>query len=235
MSHISSSGGKKPVYPSPTPSTGTGVSLSPSLNDIALAVEPFRHDSVRRPTVDIIVRRELLKVVGSRERMHQISVAYFASISRRISIISAQRFYGKLPSVGSDSCTADCAALCLSICLSLELPQPGDTSMQSSLYITLKSILSLLEATAYHSLDSVQCRLLVAFYELGHGIHSASSASVAACAKIAQFAAVLHQPVPPSHGEDNRDIFIEERRRTIWALHNFDRCVIAVCISQTEQ
>ncbi len=229
VSHISSSGSKKPGFPSPSPSTGTGVSLSPSLNDFTIAVEPFRHDSVRRPTVDIIVRRELLKVVGSRDRMHEISDAYFASISRRISIISAQRFYSRLPSVGLDSCTADYAALCLSICILLEVPQPGDTSMQSSLYITLKSILSLLEATSYHSLESVQCRILMTFYELGHGIYSAASASMAACAKIAQFA------FPSRHGEDDQAVLIEERRRTIWALHNFDRCVITVCISQSEQ
>jgi hypothetical protein len=94
--------------------------------------------------------------------------------------------------------------------------------MQSSLYVTVKSIISLLEATSYHSLEFIQCRLLIAFYEMGHGIYPAAAASVGACAKMARFAGFYQESILLSL-EDDREIVVEEKKRTLWALHNLDR------------
>lgn len=94
--------------------------------------------------------------------------------------------------------------------------------MQSSLYVTLKGIISLLEATSYHSLEVVQCRLLIAFYEIGHGIYPAAAASIGACAKMAHFAGFRHRSILSSN-EDEREIVAEEKKRTLWMMHNLDR------------
>ncbi|RFU77119.1 hypothetical protein TARUN_5100 [Trichoderma arundinaceum] len=83
--------------------------------DITAGIDPFLHDSLRRPTVDVIVQKQFLKIIGSRSEMRQIANSYFASIARKISIISAQRFYERLPRIESPSCTADFATLCLSL------------------------------------------------------------------------------------------------------------------------
>lgn len=200
----------------------TSISAHPSLIDFTVGVEPFRHDSLRRPTVDVIVREQLLKVIGSRNYMHEVASEYFATISRRISIVSAERFFGRLPSIESTKCAADFAALCLCIYLVSQVPRPHDRSMQSSLYVTSKSIISLLEATSYHSLEVVQCRLLIAFYEMGHGIYPAAAASIGACAKMTHYADFHHGSILSSK-KDETEIVVEEKRRTLWALHNLDR------------
>lgn len=97
--------------------------------------------------------------------------------------------------------------------------------MQSSLYVKVKGIISLLEATTYHSLETVQSRILVAFYELGHGLHHAATASIGACGKIARFIALHNDLKHPYPEETARGILLEEKRRTMWALHNLDRYV----------
>jgi hypothetical protein len=94
--------------------------------------------------------------------------------------------------------------------------------MQSSLYVILKSIISLLESTSYHSLEVMQCRLLIAFNEIGHGIYLAAAPSTGACAKIAHFAGFHRNSILSSH-EDEREIVAEQKKLTLWALHNLDR------------
>lgn len=202
------------------PAASVGSSLS--FTDIITSVDPFTHDALRQPTVDVIVQKQLLQIIGSRSAMHQIADTYFASMSKRLSILSAQRFYERLPKIESPNCAADFAALCLCIHLISQVPKPQDNSMQSSLYVTVKNINSLLEAATYHSLEAVQCRLLVAFYEIGHGIYPAAAASIGACAKLAHFAGFRRRSVLYSE-KDESEIVMEEKRRTLWALHNLDR------------
>ncbi|KAL6816182.1 hypothetical protein V8C40DRAFT_254667 [Trichoderma camerunense] len=202
--------------------SATDVWNSPSFTDVTSGVEPFLHDSLRRPTVDVIVQKQLLKIVKSRSEMHRIADTYFATIARRISIISAQRFYARLPKIESPSCAADFAALCLCVHLVLQLPQPHDSSMQSSLYVTVKGIISLLEATSFHSLEVIQCRILIAFYEIGHGTYPAAAASIGGCAKMARFAGFHRHSILSTYDEE-REIVVEEKKRTLWALHNLDR------------
>jgi hypothetical protein len=64
--------------------------------------------------------------------------------------------------------------------------------------------------------------LLIALYEVGHGIYPAASISMASCARAARNLG-LHKirSKPLSESEDE----IEEKRRTWWAIHNLDRYV----------
>jgi hypothetical protein len=96
------------------PATSAGAGLS--LTDVPASVDPFLHDSLRRPTVDVIVQKRLLKIIGSRSEMHQIANSYFASISRRLSIVSVQRFYGRLPNIESPIAQLR-RRLCHSLCM----------------------------------------------------------------------------------------------------------------------
>ncbi|KAI5456868.1 hypothetical protein BGZ63DRAFT_80730 [Mariannaea sp. PMI_226] len=219
--YVSSDGEASSTFPHQSQPT-TGVSAIPGLIDITVGIEPFRHDSLRRPMVDVIVQKEVFKIIGSRGYMHEIANLYFDSIAKRISIISAQRFYRRLSDIASSSCAADFAALCLCVYLVLQVPPQHENSMQSSLYVTSKSIISLLEATSYHSLEVVQCRVLIAFYEIGHGIYPAAAISIGGCAKMVHFAGFYGNSILPSR-EDEMKLIIEEKKRTLWALHNLDR------------
>ncbi|RDW58511.1 hypothetical protein BP5796_12441 [Coleophoma crateriformis] len=221
--HVYGPGHGAPSISSQSSGTALGVSASAGLIDLTAGTDPFRHESIRKPTVNAIAQKELLRIVGSPNNMRQVASSYFAAISCRIPIVSAKRFLERLPSTVFADCDADFAALCLCIYLILEVPQPGDVSMQSSLYVKVKGILSLLEATSYHSLEAVQSRILVAFYEMGHGLYPAAAASIGACGKMARFIGLHSNSTFRNPKGKAWEILAEEKRRTLWALHNLDR------------
>jgi hypothetical protein len=97
-------------------------------------------------------------------------------------------------------------------------------SMQTELYVMVKSVVSLLEATGYNTLNTVQCRIVVAFYEMGHGLYPAASVSIGGCARLA-IAVGLNRSKEQDMLSDDEIIEEEERRRTWWAIVNLDRYV----------
>ena len=64
-------------------------------------------------------------------------------------------------------------------------------------------------------------RLLIAYYEFGHGLISAAACSVGACAKATRFLQLLRQS-----NDNENPIAAQEQRRTWWALFNLDRYLI---------
>jgi hypothetical protein len=86
----------------------------------------------------------------------------------------------------------------------------------------VKSVVSLLEATGYNSLDTVQCRIIVAFYEMGHGLYPAASVSIGGCARLA-IAIGLNRSKERDMLSDGEMLEEEERGRTWWAIMNLDR------------
>ncbi|KAF2495631.1 hypothetical protein BU16DRAFT_539560 [Lophium mytilinum] len=186
-------------------------------------IDPFRYASLRKPTVDVQISTEVLKVVGTQDNMIAIADAFFNSVATRIPIVSVPRFNERLPSL-SLSTPADFSALCLCMYLSQQHPLSQAESMQSSLYVTAKSFISLLEATSYQSLEVVQCRLLLTFYEMGHGIYPAASISIGACARMARYIG-LHKANKQTLQPGSTRIDAEERRRVWWAVVNLERFI----------
>lgn len=177
--------------------------------------------TLQQPEVDLRVRAEALKVLGSEEGIYTMAGIYFNSTHLRMTILSKRRFLER--SVGfSTSATADFAALCLAMNLVIQLPESHSSAMQSSLYAHLKGIIGLLEAANYQSLEVVQCRVMCAFYELGHGIHPAVSVSLGACSRVARFVGldVRANQGPQPH---ENSLIEEESRRAWWMLVNLDR------------
>ncbi|KAH7304841.1 hypothetical protein BKA65DRAFT_602133 [Rhexocercosporidium sp. MPI-PUGE-AT-0058] len=152
----------------------------------AMNIDPFRHEALRQPTVNIAVSNEVSKILGTYDDIHSKATKYFATIGQRMPIVSKVRFFERLPSIFSNP-QADFLVVCLAMNLILQYPIPGDQSMQSSSYVVVKSFISVLESTSFLSLDVVQARLLVTFYELGHGIQGGASLSIAGAASSARF------------------------------------------------
>jgi hypothetical protein len=181
-------------------------------------IDPFRHNALRQPTVEVAVRGQAAQYLGTLKQVQELAAAYFDNIYHRLPIISKRRFYQRLPTLAADA-KADFTALCMTIKMVEQRPDQHGESMQSSLYVTLKGIMSLFEATGYLSLEIVQSRLLLAFYEMGHALHPASSMSVAACARAVR-ALELH-PKQKAGAVDNFEA--EEQKRVWWATFNLDR------------
>lgn len=101
--------------------------------------------------------------------------------------------------------------------LVLQAPPEVGAPMTSLLYLRVKALVSILETSKRWSFQLVQSRILLAYYELGHGLLVDASRTIGACAKAAR-----HLKLYDSLAGDN-DIMKEEKRRTWWTLHNLDR------------
>jgi len=90
------------------------------------------------------------------------------------------------------------------------------------LYMLVKSSIAVVEAANVHSLEIVQARLLVALFEIGHGIEPAAYISIASTARAA--AAFGLNQEPDSHPDEwvayRRH---EERSRVWWGIVMLDR------------
>ncbi|OQV09471.1 hypothetical protein CLAIMM_13590 [Cladophialophora immunda] len=137
--------------------------------------------------------------------MQAISANFFTGTHQRISALSKIRFYRNFPSL-STLPAADFATLCLSILLVQQLPSGKATQVQSSLYSSVKNFITILEASGEISLDLAHSRVLVAFYEMGHGLHTAA------------------KPWRSLNPESD-NLLSEEQKRTWWAISNMDRFI----------
>lgn len=192
-------------------------------SDPKSSVYHFSHETLGQPTIDLAVQAQALRILGSVENMHSISSEFFVGTHQRIPALSRFRFYKNLPSLTRRP-RADFTALCLCINLIQQMPSAQTISVQSSLYITVKNLINLLDATCKLSLNIVHCRLLLTFYEMGHGLHTAAYASIAACARIAR-ALGLHRKVWRNPGAEADITAMEEEKRTWWAIVNLDRFI----------
>lgn len=136
-------------------------------------------------------------------------------------VISKGYFYERLPAVFVKPKT-DFTVLCLRLRLVIQFPAPSMLSMQSSLYVLVKNMISLLESMGFLSLEVIQAKLLVSFYEMGHGIHPAASISISACARTARAQGLNKnfQRIPEDHAARLR---LEVEKRVWWAVMNLDR------------
>jgi len=166
----------------------------------------------------------MLKVLGSLDRIPEIAEAYFRTVHHRLTIISNKRFMDKLPTISSGG-NATYLALCLCMFLLQQQPDDNIESMRLSLYVTAKSILNILTAAGFYSLDVVQSLVMISFYEIGHGIYPAASMSVVACAKLARGLGLQKNLHFQAQSAADR-IEHEEKKRVWWVILNFDRSVL---------
>jgi hypothetical protein len=98
--------------------------------------------------------------------------------------------------------------------------------MQSPLYFHVKNLTDILETSIEKSLDLLHCRLLITFYELGHGLDHAAYASIAVCARAARLLGIDKKPWhrPQAKTEDDM-LSLEEKKRIWWSIVIMDRFI----------
>lgn len=187
-----------------------------------LEVDPILDEMTYRSEVDTLLRLQVTQIMGTPGEIEATAAEYFETVYHRLPIVSKDRCYERLASLSDGFASADFAALCLSFHLILQQPLPQTNNMQSPLYMTVKNIITLLESTNYVSLEVLQVRLIVCFYEIGHGISPANSISIGACSKLARAVGLNKIWLQPVDIEA-RSISDEEKRRVWWAVFNLDR------------
>ena len=119
---------------------------------------------------------------------------------------------------------ADFATLCLTILLIQQKPMGKATNMQSPLYFTVTNLITLLETEDSPSLDLAHCRVLVTFYEMGHGLYRAAYVSLAGCARAARGLGLHRKPWRNLEAGSDK-LLLEEGKRTRWAIVLMDRFI----------
>ncbi|KAH8799395.1 hypothetical protein F5884DRAFT_811774 [Xylogone sp. PMI_703] len=111
-------------------------------------------------------------------------------------------------------------ALCLNIYLIQQLPSEGEASIQSSLYVAVKNLISLLQATNPLSNDFLNCKVLATYYKLKHGLYSAAYMSIAECVRAARLLG-LHRKCSRNMDKGTN----EEDIRVWWAILSLERYI----------
>ncbi|KAL7895535.1 fungal-specific transcription factor domain-containing protein [Trichoderma sp. SZMC 28014] len=182
--------------------------------------------SILNATFGVALQREVRSFLGTPDEMRRTSNAYFSSIHYRLPIISEPRFHKNFPRLFTPS-GIDFTTLCL--CMKLIHTSPsqqavGETDAKSQHYLLAKSSIGLLEAAGFVTLDTLQSRLLLILYEVGHGIYPAASVSIGSCARLARHVG-LSRDFWHAQKAAVTTADAEERRRTWWAIHNLDRFI----------
>jgi hypothetical protein len=219
---------------------GSAATTSQSVKGLALSqqlpsqpwtgttqIDNFRHDTLRQATVETMVGTELQRIFGSIQEIQSVADSFFSSTHLRLPFIARATFYQDLPTLAVPTrAKADFAALVLGLQLIQQRPPGGPAgdaiNMQTWLYVTVKSMVSLLEATSLLSLRVLQVRLLVALYELGHGLSAASLVSASGCTRLARLLG-LQRLWGSDNGMSSSPLEAEEQRRVWWSVVSLDR------------
>jgi hypothetical protein len=217
---------------------GQALEGAPAFNiPSTISVDPYSYASLRLPFLDIAFRDEAHNILGELPEMERFATQFFRGVYNRMPFVSETRFRVHLPYLYARP-KADYILLCLSISLILQKPRNvafDAGTMQSSLYVTVKCLISSFEAASHVTLDFLQARALLCYYELGHGLYPAAAASAASCAASAR-ALGFEKKHFQDRGQDAGDVAkkhaAEEEKRTWWAIVNMDR-FIGLCIGDS--
>ncbi|UKZ84303.1 uncharacterized protein TrAFT101_000215 [Trichoderma asperellum] len=173
------------------------------------------------PTIPKIV----LQFLGGLDEIRLTADKFFGHIHQWMPFISKKRFYDLYMQPSFHS-RPDVALLLLALKLITTLPLPHLPNPRTVLYHTVKHFY--LEVESSFSLLVLQAGILVALYELGHGIYPAAFLSIGQCGRYAHALGInTSQTVPATRVLTL--VEVEERRRVWWAIVILDRFVSIGC------
>jgi hypothetical protein len=169
-------------------------------------------------------RTQAMAVLDAQEKtVPFIMKDFFDSTWQRLPVLSKRRVQSSLSFTLSES-RVEFLALCLCIHLIQQLPAASSTDMITPLYLQVKNLIGLLETAGELSIDLLHCRLLIAYYEFGHGIYTAAYLSIALCGRIARAIGLQKKLWQHTDRSDNSVLgSMEEEKRLWWAIVNLER------------
>ena len=172
-----------------------------------------------------IVIEEASKIFGSLENLNATITKYFASVHLWIPILSKRRFYERLPAVWSQN-GHDFIMLICSMHLITHIPLSSELEhTASSLYNLVRRLFALVDSMGIVSVELVQSKLLIALFEMAHGLQSAAYMSIGACARMGVLLGINKLTGQRALESENNWVQREEESRTWWAIIITDRFV----------
>ena len=163
----------------------------------------------------------ILHILGDLDEIHVTAERFFEHIHRWMPFVSKKRFYD-LHLQPSFHARSDVVLLFLAMKLITTFPPAGSQSPRTALYHATKHLSLVIEDC--FSILVLQAGLLVALYELGHGIYPAAFLSIGTCARYAHALGINVSGTVPTRKVLTL-VEVEERRRVWWAIVVLDRFV----------
>lgn len=171
------------------------------------------------------VPAHIRSLLGTKNEIRAVASKFFSHIHLWMPFISKRRFYDHYLQAFSLS-QPDVVLLFLCLKLIVSLPPSNRRSPRTSLYHAAKHFHLELEGYGVFSTLVLQAGMLLALYEVGHGIYPAAFLTIGACARYAQALGINI-----SSSTTTRKVLtlveVEERRRIWWAIVILDRSVFS--------
>lgn len=158
----------------------------------------------------------VVQLIGSDSDIRAFSSCFFDTVQNWMPIISKKRFYNQYISSVS---RPEFALLLLCVKLTTEVPTDDPQTMT---YIAAKQFYLEVETAGILSIHALQAGVLLALYELAHGIHPSAYLSIGACAMYSYALGINLDAAAPINRPLTR-IEKEETRRVWWAVFILDR------------
>ncbi|KAF7936172.1 uncharacterized protein EAE98_002391 [Botrytis deweyae] len=175
-----------------------------------LFLDPYilQQGQIDIPQPGSCIPAHILHLLGDITSIHQCATEFFSQDRTWMSFISKPRFYSyHLPPQSTIPNRPETILLLLSIKIITTLPPTNPRNPQTLLYQAIKHYCLEVEISSVPSLPILQAEILIALYEMGHGIYPAAYLSIGACARVLTM------------------LEVEERRRVWWAIVILDRFV----------
>ena len=151
---------------------------------------------------------------------------YFSTVHDWLPIISKVRLERRLPSNAADL-KAGTGLLVLCMKLVISDPSGEEDGSTEEMYQLARISLMNLGPETMPSLDVLQAAILIAVFELGHGMYPAAFLSVGYAVALANTVGLDNYPSSPAmFGPPQNQTELEERKRTQWAVLLLDRFIV---------
>ncbi|EED14623.1 fungal specific transcription factor, putative [Talaromyces stipitatus ATCC 10500] len=187
----------------------------------------LQHGHLEIPSPATSVPQHILRLIGDLDDIHTTASKFFDHIHLWMPFISRKRFYDiHIRTVPPSKPDVILLLLCLKLITSFPPANPRDP--RTPLYHAAKHFFLDLEGDVTLSLLILQAGVLLALYEIGHGIYPAAFLTIGTCARYAHALGIS-----VSRAVESRKVItlveLEERRRVWWAIVILDRFVSIGC------
>ncbi|ETS04757.1 hypothetical protein M419DRAFT_72675 [Trichoderma reesei RUT C-30] len=211
-------------HPSPEYDHALHLGSSPSaaanfLTERFLDPEAFTSAQLRvpEPSVDHLITKQVSDFVGDVANIKATSDKFFASVHEWMPVVSRIQFLANLVSWLTHK-----RAELFYLILAMRLSSEQVSNPRTPLYQATKHLQFRLEHSGVLSLQVIQASVLVALYEIGHGVYPSAFLSIAGCARYATALgidkSILHRDLTGISWNE-----LEERRRVWWSILVLDR------------
>jgi hypothetical protein len=187
------------------------TSIGPYFVDSAL----FNRWRIELPRIDHWLSEKVRDIIHDVETIHNISELYFGTTHKWLPIVSQRQFYQALLPMSAQIPDLYLLSLCMKLMISI----PDDACLRC--YQVARDAITKGTSAVHLSMFVVQASILLAVFELAHGLYPAAYISIGISTRLATALRCDSSIIDPELRVLSHET--EERRRIWWAVLVLDR------------